>query len=78
VLGFWLWLGYGIGRGSGWMHAKLALVVFAVAYHHLCKHLLTTFINGSNRRSARWFRVFNEVLVLAFAATVVLVVVKPF
>ena len=31
-----------------------------------------------NRRSSRWYRVFNEVTVLLFAATVVLVVVKPF
>ena len=82
ALGVWLWWGYGIGRGLGagyaWMHAKLALVIVAIGYHRYCKYLLTSFVNGTNRRSARWFRVFNEVLVLAFAATVVLVVVKPF
>ena len=32
----------------------------------------------ANRRSHRWYRVFNEVTVLLFAAIVVLVVVKPF
>jgi putative membrane protein len=31
-----------------------------------------------NTRSHKWFRVFNEASVLLFAATVVLVVVKPF
>jgi putative membrane protein len=37
-LGLWLWLGYGIGRGpgNGWLHAKLAVVVLAVGYHHAC------------------------------------------
>ena len=36
VFGLWLWLGYGIGRGpdNGWMHAKLALVVVTIGYHH--------------------------------------------
>ena len=77
-LGVWLWLGYGIGRGAGWMHAKLVLVVFAVGYQHGCKVLLRKFQEGRNLRSAKWYRVFNEVLVVAFAATVVLVVVKPF
>jgi putative membrane protein len=40
--------------------------------------LLRGFEQGTNRRGHRWFRVFNEVSVLAFAAIVMLVVVKPF
>jgi putative membrane protein len=78
VLGLWLWLGYGIGQGQGWMHVKLLLVVGAVGYHHVCRSILRSFEQLANRRSHRWFRVFNEVTVLLFAATVVLVVVKPF
>jgi putative membrane protein len=40
--GLWLWLGYGIGRGpgNGWLHAKLAVVLLAVGYHHACGVLL--------------------------------------
>ena len=80
LLGIWLWLGFGIGRGpgSGWMHAKLVLVLVVIGYHHFCRGLLRRFEQFENRRSHRWFRVFNEVSVLAFAAVVVLVVVKPF
>ena len=78
LLGLWLWLGYGVGKGSGWLPAKLLLVLGAIAYHHTCRQLLRSFEHGKNRRSHRWFRVFNEVSVLLFAATVVLVVVKPF
>jgi putative membrane protein len=79
-LGLVLWLYYGIGRGpgSGWMHVKLLLVVLAVGYHHMCRSLLRKFEQFTNRRSERWFRVFNESAVLLFAGTVVLVVVKPF
>jgi protoporphyrinogen IX oxidase len=78
VLGVWLWLGYGIGKGQGWMHAKLLLVLGAVGYHHVCRSVLRSFEQFTNKRSHRWFRVFNEGTVLLFAATVVLVVVKPF
>jgi protoporphyrinogen IX oxidase len=78
ALGFVLWLYYGIGMGAGWMHAKLALVLLAVGYQHYCKRVLRQFEAGTNTRSHRWFRVFNELSVLLFAATVILVVVKPF
>lgn len=80
ALGLVLWLYYGVGKGpgNGWMHAKLALVVAAIGYHHVCKSLLRKFEASANVKSERWFRVFNEVAVLVFAATVVLVVVKPF
>ena len=79
-LGLWLWLGYGIGRGpgNGWMHAKLAVVLLALGYHHGCARLLQQFVTGRNRRGHVWYRWFNEVPVLLLLAAVVLVVVKPF
>jgi putative membrane protein len=76
LLGVWLWLGYGI-RG-GWLHAKLALVILVIGYHHACGSLLKKFERGVNTRSHKWFRVFNEVPVLLLIAIVILVVVKPF
>lgn len=80
LLGLWLFMGYGIGRGpgNGWMHAKLFVVLLAIGYHHACGSLLRKFENGRNTRSHRWFRWFNEVPVLLLVAAVVLVVVKPF
>ena len=77
-LGGWLWLGHGIGRGAGWMHAKLVVVALAIGYHHACGVLLRRLIDGSNGRSHRWYRWFNEVPVLLLTAAVVLVVLKPF
>lgn len=79
-LGVWLWLGIGIGQGpgNGWLHAKLALVLLVIGYHHGCGVLLRKFVRGLPTRSPRWYRCFNEVSVLLFAAIVVLVVVKPF
>jgi putative membrane protein len=78
VLGVWMWMGFGVGEGQGWLHAKLLLVMGVIGYHHMCRSLLRSFEQSANRRSHRWYRVFNEVSVLLFAATVVLVVVKPF
>ena len=78
ALGLWLWLGYGVGKGSGWLHLKLLLVLGAIGYHHACRSLLRSFETFANKRSHKWYRVFNEASVLLFAATVILVVVKPF
>ena len=80
ALGLWLFLGYGIGRGpgSGWMHAKLGVVLLVIGYHHACARLLRRFEAGENQRDHRWYRWFNEAPVLMLVAAVVLVVVKPF
>ena len=78
ALGFVLWLGYGVGKGSGWLHLKLLLVLGAIGYHHACRSLLRSFETFANKRSHKWYRLFNEASVLLFAATVILVVVKPF
>ncbi len=79
-LGIWMLLlnPSGYLSGQGWMHAKLLLVVAVGGYHHACAKMLMNFELLRNRRSHRWFRVFNEVSVLMFIAIVVLVVVKPF
>jgi putative membrane protein len=76
VLGLWLWWGYGIG--GGWMHAKFALVIGLIGYHHWCGALIKRFERGGNTRSHVWFRWFNEIPVLVLIAVVILVVLKPF
>jgi len=76
LLGLWLWLGFGIQ--GGWLHAKLALVVLAIGYHHACGSILKKFEAGVNKRSHSWFRWFNEVPVVLLMLIVILVVVKPF
>lgn len=76
LLGIWMWLGYGFK--GGWLHAKLALVLLAIGYHHACGSLLKKFEKGVNARSHGWYRWFNEVPVLLLIAITILVVVKPF
>ena len=78
--GLWLYLGYGIGRGpgNGWMHAKLAMVVLVIGYHHACGRMLAKFEQNHITRGHVWFRWFNEVPVILMLVVVILVVVKPF
>lgn len=80
AFGLWLFLIYGIGRGpgSGWMHAKLAVVILIIGYHHACGVMLRKFVAGRNTRSPAFYRWFNELPVLFLLAATVLVVVKPF
>lgn len=77
--GLWLWLAYfNEGISGGWMHAKLALVVLLIGYHHGCSVLLKKFETGTNTRSHVWYRWFNELPVIILLLVVILVVVKPF
>ncbi|MEI7444896.1 MAG: CopD family protein [Burkholderiales bacterium] len=75
-LGLWLWLGWGFG--GGWLHAKLALVVVLIGYHHVCGAMVKRFERGENVRSHVWYRWFNEAPVLLLVAVAILAVVKPF
>ncbi|MEZ5465926.1 MAG: protoporphyrinogen oxidase HemJ [Lysobacteraceae bacterium] len=78
LFGIWLlWLVPGFLQ-MGWMHAKLGLILLLVGYHGFCARLCGDFRRGSNQRSGRWFRVFNEVPAVLLVAIVCLVVVKPF
>ncbi|MFG6176325.1 protoporphyrinogen oxidase HemJ [Halomonas sp. THAF12] len=63
---------------QGWMHAKLALVAALVAYHHVCLIYLKQFAADRCTRTHRFFRIFNELPVLALLAIVLLAVLKPF
>jgi putative membrane protein len=76
--GLWLFLVVGIGQGQGWMHAKLGIVVLIIIYHAYCGVLLRTFTRGENKRSDKWYRMFNELPVLGLLGATLLVVIKPF
>lgn len=78
VLGGWLLYLMPQWLGMGWLHAKLALVLLLVIYHHACLVYLKQFAAGRCRRTHVFFRWFNELPVIALLAIVILVVLKPF
>ena len=60
-----------------WLRVKLVLVAALIAYHLWCYALMRALIEGRNRRSQRWLRVFNEVPGVLLIAIVLLAVVRP-
>jgi len=78
LFGLWLFLGYGVGMGAGWMHAKLLFVVLLVVYHLLCGRMLKRFEQNINTRTHSFYRWFNEAPVLLLLLVLILAVVKPF
>lgn len=62
----------------GWVHAKLALAILLVVYHHWLIVPMKQFRNKTNTRSARFYRVINEVPAVFLIVMVILAVVKPF
>jgi len=75
LLDQYAWAAY---RTTGWLQAKLFLVLLLMVFHGLCYFWLRQFREGRNKRSARFFRIVNEFPTLVLIATVILVVVKPF
>jgi putative membrane protein len=61
-----------------WLRIKLILVLLLIAYHAFCFKLMRDFAQNRNARSARWYRVFNEVPSLLLIGIVLLAVIKPF
>lgn len=65
-------------RSSGWLHTKLLLVTILFIYHGYCFKLLADFKHDRNKRSSKFYRIFNELPVLLLLACIILAVVKPY
>jgi putative membrane protein len=74
-----LWLAWDAGLfAEGWLHGKLLLVLLLSAIHGLNAKWTKDFAADRNQRSARFYRMANEVPTLLMVGIVVLVIVKPF
>lgn len=77
VFGLWLaWKGFGFS--GGWLHAKLAAVLVMSGVHGYLSAAVRKFAEDRNEKTARHWRIVNEIPTLLMIAIVVLVVVKPF
>ena len=64
-------------RVSSWLHYKLLLVTLLFGYHAYCFKLLADFKHNRNKRSPRFYRIFNELPVLVLLAIILLAYLKP-
>jgi putative membrane protein len=79
VLGLWLAFSGAIdwSRG-GWFLAKLILVLALSAFHGLLAVWTKDFAMDRNMRSARFYRIANEIPTILMIFIVILAVVRPF
>ena len=63
---------------SGWLHAKVLLVLILSGFHGLLSRLVKDFAADRNTRPARFYRMINEVPTVLMIGIVILVIVKPF
>jgi putative membrane protein len=63
---------------QGWIWAKLVLVAGLIVFHHRLAYWRKSFAADAVPHNARFFRLVNELPMIALIAIVVLVVVKPF
>ena len=76
---FGLWLAVAtVASSDGWFYGKVFLVILMSAVHMVMARWRKDFEQEKNTRSAKYFRIANEVPTLLMVAIVVLVVVKPF
>ena len=76
---FGLWLAWEGGWfRSGWLHAKIALVLGLSGLHGYLAATVRRFAEDRNTRGSRFYRILNEVPTVALILIVLLVVLKPF
>ena len=82
LLGLWLgWLGPNSRYGwfaSGWLQAKIVLVVALLALHGMLARWVKDFAADRNTHSEKFYRIINEVPTILVIAIVILAVVEPF
>lgn len=70
-------MGYSFANPPLWLSLKLSVVTLIVIYHLYCGALLKQFKRGTNKRTALYYRIFNELSIVMFSAIVLFVVLKP-
>lgn len=77
VLGLWLaWDGFGFK--GGWLHVKLVGVIALSAFHGYLSRAVREFAQDRNGKSARHWRMINEIPTVLMLIIVIMVIVKPF
>lgn len=68
----------GMMSGQGWMHVKLLLVVLMSGAHGMLAANVRKFANDQNVKTAKFFRIINEVPTVLMIIIVIMAVVQPF
>jgi putative membrane protein len=80
IFGLWLIaVAYAPGFAqAGWLHAKITLVLILAGLHGYFSVCRKKFARGENLKSAKYYKILNEVPTVLFVLIVILAIVKPF
>lgn len=72
-----LWLNPSLLQ-EGWMHVKLTGIILMTIIHHLFVRWRKVFYRDENKRSAKFYRMWNEAPTVLVFIIVIMTVAKPF
>jgi protoporphyrinogen IX oxidase len=62
---------------AGWWHTKLLFVLLMSGFHGAASRWRKDFLHDANRRSAKFYRIANEVPTVLMIVIVIMIVVRP-
>ena len=72
-----LYSNWGVYKTAGWMHTKLLLVLIMSGVHGMLAKHVKIFARDENKKSAKFFRILNEVPTILMIVIIILAVVEP-
>ncbi|OSQ40385.1 protoporphyrinogen oxidase HemJ [Thalassospira mesophila] len=82
MIATWIFGGYLISvtgaMTEGWFHVKLLCVVLMTIAHMMLSKYRRAFAAGTNTKSAKFYRILNEVPTILMIIIVFMVIAKPF
>ena len=75
--GLMLWANPGLFQ-MPWMHAKLTGIILITIVHHLYALWRKDFLADKNKRSAKFYKIWNEVPTVLMIIIVIMAVAEPF
>ena len=78
IFGVWLTVMTEAWATGGWFHAKATLLLVMFGFHGACAKWRKDFAHDANTRSAKFYRIMNEVPTVLMIGIVLLAVLKPF
>ena len=78
IFGIWLGTQIDFGRPLHWFDAKFTLIIGMQLLHAFFARTRRKLANDERPRSARFYKIINELVTVVFVGIVVLAVFKPF
>ena len=60
-----------------WMQAKILLVIILTYYHFTLGKFLSDFASNNNKKTSKFFRIYNEIPTIILIVVIFLVIFKP-